>query len=215
VDAAQEPSQLFGVWAIIEDNTGWCGKYGAGDGAFVGTYDEAEIYRKRQARDFPNCKYEVRPYHAPTPPAVCDRCEGEGRVQDINLERRSCKRCKGTGTYPPSLVQPTPPATVEGDGPWIIEQVGDECLLHNPTLSVAEVRTFKVSRNGITWLRDILNKQHAENRRLREALQTACDGVETCLKYPRGSEAQVQCFEEHGFDMAAIKRQHLAKAGGR
>jgi hypothetical protein len=120
-------------------------------------------------------------------------------VADIN--RLSDKVVAEVRPYP----APTPPATVEGDGPWIIEQVGDECLLHNPTLSVAEVRTFKVSRNGITWLRDILNKQHAESKRLREALE-AMVAMAAPNVYPQP--------DKENSNWATLERARTALAGG-
>jgi hypothetical protein len=158
---------------------------------------------------------------------------GTGAPVPVDAAQRDAEITPSGFIVPPSKYirdvpqqQPTPPAMVQGDGPWIIEQVGDECLLHNPTLPVGEVRTFKVSRNGITWLRDILNKQHAENERLRLLL-------EILLRFssPDDSEGAaitlLRLLDEAGFhdredknegpsDFARrITREALAKAGGR
>jgi hypothetical protein len=43
----------------------------------------------------------------------------------------------------------------------VIENADGTTLLHNPQLAWNAVRTFEVSRNNITWLRDILNAQHS------------------------------------------------------
>jgi hypothetical protein len=87
------------------------------------------------------------------------------------------------------LDPPTPPATVEGDGPWIIHENADgSTFLHNPTLAWNDVRTFEVPRNNIAWLRDILNKQHAENARFQNALHKIAYGH---FGNPEASHAEV------------------------
>jgi hypothetical protein len=164
---------------MSDTNTRWGVWYNAGDSSgWCGRTGDPHVYDTKEEAD-----------------AEASRANAKASQLD--------PRCKYSAKPLPST--PTPPATVEGDGPWIIEQVGDECLLHNPTLSVAEVRTFKVSRNGITWLRDILNKQHAESKRLREALE-AMVAMAAPNVYPQP--------DKENSNWATLERARTALAGG-
>jgi hypothetical protein len=157
------PAQRWGVWYSTPTESQWC------EPLFDNESDAIRFEQRSNAkarRYDPHCKYQVRPYPAPTPPA---KVEGEytaGIRADIDA---ICN---------------------------IYRTVG-EAMYNEPR----ERLVMRIDQR-FTILA-------AENARLREALEVAVAGVAACLSYPRGSEAQVRCIEEHGFDMAAIRRQHL------
>lgn len=56
-----------------------------------------------------------------------------------------------------------------------------------------------VTETILETLQDV-RSELAALRAERDLLRSIAEGVLTCLKYPRGSEAQVRCLEEVGQD---------------